>query len=78
MNNRPSHKSGAIGEHLRYRFTKSLGAACHAALTPKENNDGKGSRVLGLFSKSTIDTYDTAFIKCKQHNADEEETDTYA
>ncbi len=38
----------------------------------------KGSRVLGSLSKSTIGTYDTAFIKCKQRNADEEETDTYA
>ena len=47
-------------------------------LRQKKYNDGKGSCVLGSLSKSTIDTYDTAFIKCKQRNADEEETDTYA
>ena len=46
-------------------------------LRQKKYNDGKGSCVLGSFSKSTIDTYDTAFIKRKKRNGDEEETDTY-
>lgn len=47
-------------------------------LRQKKYNGGKGSRVHGSTPKSTIDTYDTAFIMCKKRNADEEETDTYA